>query len=506
MPTHDLLLAQALDVCIAAERQARGSADLIIAKQPAWAHTELQRLVALAGSLDATASTAVMSQEVRVAARARLMERIGGAHGIEHIRPLPSVARVATLPSRNGYHVIRARRRSSWLWRGGTGGLVAVALALAATLTASANALPGEPLYSVKQASEELGLRLAPDDQSRALVLLWQADARLDETSRLLQQGRTEQVAQTTQRFDEVIDRAATSFVVTIAEARSEGATTSNVETRLTRQQQQLQDLLLTAPEPTRADLREALVTTERNRALVADSLPSSHPRGRTNASARSTDATPAPPTALEADPTAVPTVSQTTALPVEVRSARGNSTVVIALNIQPAEGPGEREPGEGALATTASQAGRGASTPSRRGRQADDNTPAEQAVVARTSEGSSDTDPGDRVQAIENKGPQTVDEVPQAAVVAHEGPGGTSAGADQRASRGSKVTQPARPATPTATVRPPAPVVPTVTTDTQASGDTATKTESVSRSDPESKGDRDGGSRSGGGAGSHGH
>src|SRR3954466_13310300 len=76
-PTRALLLAQALDLCILAERNVPGSADQIIAHQPAWARAELRRLVALAGSLDAAATNAVMSEEFRHTARARLMRRIG---------------------------------------------------------------------------------------------------------------------------------------------------------------------------------------------------------------------------------------------------------------------------------------------------------------------------------------------------------------------------------------------------------------------------------------------
>lgn len=76
-PTRELLLAQALDACISAERRLPGSAQEIIARQPAWARAELQRLLDLAGSLDAAASNAIMSGEFRAAARARLMRRIG---------------------------------------------------------------------------------------------------------------------------------------------------------------------------------------------------------------------------------------------------------------------------------------------------------------------------------------------------------------------------------------------------------------------------------------------
>ena len=52
----------------------------------------------------------------------------------------------------------------------------------------------------LKQAQEELGVRLAADDQQRALALLRQANARLDETTRLLQQGRTLDATATTLR------------------------------------------------------------------------------------------------------------------------------------------------------------------------------------------------------------------------------------------------------------------------------------------------------------------
>src|ERR1700681_4812832 len=77
-PTRDLLLAQALDACITAERRLPGSAEEIIARQPAWARADLRRLVDLASSLDAATTNAMMSSEFRVAARERLMQRIGG--------------------------------------------------------------------------------------------------------------------------------------------------------------------------------------------------------------------------------------------------------------------------------------------------------------------------------------------------------------------------------------------------------------------------------------------
>jgi len=275
-PTRALLLAQALDACIQAERHVPGSAGHVIARQPAWARAELRRLVSLARSLDAIATRAVLSEKFRVGARARLLHRIAPEHHAALASAVPNGHAVPasvwlTSPA---FHKARFRGRPSrrrWIWRGGIGGLLAAALLAAATLTASANALPGEPLYSVKQVREEIGLRLAPDDQARALALLNQADMRLDETARLLQEGRTDQVAQSTQRFDDARDRATTTFAVTIDDHSASADPPPDVlEARLAQQQQQLQSLLASAPEPARSELREALVATERSRARVA--------------------------------------------------------------------------------------------------------------------------------------------------------------------------------------------------------------------------------------------
>src|SRR5579864_6583977 len=113
-PTRALLLAHALDMCIAAERNVPGSADLVIAQQPAWARAELRRLISLAGSLDAAAASAVMSDEFRAAARVRLMRHIGG----DEVSVGGPGGWIKALPSRNAYHPVTARGHARWLWRG----------------------------------------------------------------------------------------------------------------------------------------------------------------------------------------------------------------------------------------------------------------------------------------------------------------------------------------------------------------------------------------------------
>src|SRR5712692_9936519 len=303
LPTRELLLAQALDACITAERRASGSAQAIIAQQPAWLSVDLESMMSLAGSLDSAAASATMSPEFRMAARARLMQHIGAETASGPVALIGP--RLSALPSRNG-HYPTSRRRSRWLWRS-SAGLLAAVLGVAATLTASASALPGEPLYDLKQAQEELSVRLAPDDQARALALLSRADARLDETARLLLQGRTNAALETTQRYGQNVERATTTYLITIDETAAPGPEPQNLETRLTQQQEQLQTILDSAPEPARADLREALVTTERGRALVADPRPVERALGRAS-SDKSAVAAAVPTTAAEDSPTVVPT------------------------------------------------------------------------------------------------------------------------------------------------------------------------------------------------------
>src|SRR6266851_8725368 len=122
-PTRELLLAHALDACIAAERRAPGSAQAIIDQQPVWLRADLQSMMKLAGSLDSAAASASMSPEFRRAGRARLMQHIGVDAAVEPVALIGP--RLSAVPSRNG-HYPSSRRRSTWLWRCSAGLLAAV--------------------------------------------------------------------------------------------------------------------------------------------------------------------------------------------------------------------------------------------------------------------------------------------------------------------------------------------------------------------------------------------
>src|SRR5262245_37383866 len=156
-PLDGLLLAQALDAALSAERARPGSSEEVVEHAPTATRADLQRLMALARALDASVGAVRPRPEFRTAARARLMARIGAATETPMLlRPVPM-------------SVARRRRPGRWFVRG-SAGLVAAIIAASATLTASASALPGDLLYGVKQANEELSVRLASDEQARVLA------------------------------------------------------------------------------------------------------------------------------------------------------------------------------------------------------------------------------------------------------------------------------------------------------------------------------------------------
>jgi hypothetical protein len=266
-PIGDLLLAQALEACLQAEPNEPGSSARIVAQMPSERRADLERLLDTVRRLEALSERATPSAPFRAAARHRLLRRIG-ADLTEQDTPRPiGGARLVALAR------TRVRRPSRWLARS----LAALAAALAASVAVvnvSASALPGDALYGVKQMREEFGVRLAADDDDRVLALLRRADARLDETARLLEQGRTLEAVESAQRYDAVVERATTALIVTADFGNIEPARSAELESTLDQQHTRVQEILQVAPEPARANLRESLVTTERGRQLVAEPRP----------------------------------------------------------------------------------------------------------------------------------------------------------------------------------------------------------------------------------------
>jgi hypothetical protein len=330
-PLDDLLLAQALDAAIQAERARPGSSDEVIDHAPAVTRAELRRMMALAKALDASVGAVGPSPEYRAAARERIMTAIGGpAAAADERRPM----HLRSLP------VARRRRHGHWFMRG-SAGLLAGFVAAGATLTASASALPGDLLYGVKQAQEEVGVRLAADEQARVLAHLRRADARLDETARLLELGRTSDAVQTAQQYDQSIERATTSYALA-ADLGDSAATghSERLEDALGQQQERLSAMLDAAPEPVQPELREALATTERGREMMADPRPvGRRAQGRTAAAAAvAATAVPTaaiaetPSVAVDDAPTAPPTAVPPIAVPPTATVAPGRPPTPVVV------------------------------------------------------------------------------------------------------------------------------------------------------------------------------
>jgi len=204
--------------------------------------TELSSLVILGRRLEASANSVGPSDAFRAAGRMRLVASMRETTALSASR-------------------VRQPQRQPWrFWLAVPGwfarvaaALSAIALAGAATASASASALPGDPLYGIKQAAEQVALVTAADDAARQQVLVRQADTRLEETSRLLEQGRDAEAGQNALRYSQVLE--ATTAAVGAVEP---------VETTLQADTARLASLLAAAPPPARQGLQRALEAAER--------------------------------------------------------------------------------------------------------------------------------------------------------------------------------------------------------------------------------------------------
>src|SRR5262249_51682755 len=135
---------------------------------------EVAALVDIARRVQLSADDVRPTAAYRATTRQRLMAQI--AVGPSQSRPLHRTS--------SGWR----HRAEIWALRLSTV-IGALSFAGAAAASASASALPGDPLYALKQVQEAVTLDAAPNDSARQTVLLQQAGTRLDETARLLQQG-----------------------------------------------------------------------------------------------------------------------------------------------------------------------------------------------------------------------------------------------------------------------------------------------------------------------------
>jgi hypothetical protein len=197
---------------------------------------ELPGLVDVARRVEASAQIVTPSATFRAASRARLLASMRESDA--------PVAR--RKPNRGGIGVII----SAW-WARAAVAASSVALAGAATASASASALPGDSLYPIKQIGEQVALATARDESAHRDVLFQHAETRLDETSRLLEQGREVDAGQSALRYSEAIERTA-------------DATAGPAGVQLMADRARLLDLLSTAPPQAHSGLQRAIAATDR--------------------------------------------------------------------------------------------------------------------------------------------------------------------------------------------------------------------------------------------------
>lgn len=92
-----------------------------------------------------------------------------------------------------------ARRFSSlrWTWATIAVSIVAMVGAGSGSVLASANAIPGDPLYSVKRTVERAQLAATPSDVGKAKLLANFADRRVQEIGTMVQEGKMDRVDRT---------------------------------------------------------------------------------------------------------------------------------------------------------------------------------------------------------------------------------------------------------------------------------------------------------------------
>jgi hypothetical protein len=200
-------------------------------------------------------------------------------------------------------------------------GLALMALGGYGSVLASVGAVPGDPLYAVKQADEAITLGLTRDDLSRALVLLRQAGDRLDEARRLIAAGRVETAGDLLQLYSVTLERAGTSLNrATAADPRAR----AEFQAQLQRQLGQLQSLAREAPQTLQPSIQRAEAAA--NQQLGSDL---SAQNGQSDADATAPTPTPSPMS---------PAVSPSPSLPA-------SQSPPAAVSRSPASSPSVRAP-----------------------------------------------------------------------------------------------------------------------------------------------------------------
>jgi hypothetical protein len=154
--------------------------------------------------------------------------------------------------------------------------VVALLFASTGTVYASAGALPGDALYSVKLAVEDARLFVAADDDDVLLQIEF-LGRRMDEIERLATLGRENDLEQAAQSFSASVSAAAQSLGA-LEDKSNQPEQATLLENALLSHTERLTALLETVPEQARPGLQSALENSNRGRQVLHDLFPDGFP------------------------------------------------------------------------------------------------------------------------------------------------------------------------------------------------------------------------------------
>jgi hypothetical protein len=157
---------------------------------------EIRQQIAIYRELDPVAQERVREHLAACSDCAAVWEAYQGQDrlltGLPAISPSPALA--ASVRSRTVERSRRPARRRSWGWASAALSLALLVLATWGTLTASADALPGDALYPVKRGAEQVRLALTLDAAARSELRHRLAETRWEEVRQVLRQRRQARV------------------------------------------------------------------------------------------------------------------------------------------------------------------------------------------------------------------------------------------------------------------------------------------------------------------------
>lgn len=114
-------------------------------------------------------------------------------------------------------HQKQAKRTGVFAWQRGWAyaltAILVILFASASTAAASSNAMPDEPLYPVKLATEQVRLAFTFSDAGKAKLHTQFAENRVQEIAAMARQGKTEQVATAIEKLDSNLEKANCAIV-----------------------------------------------------------------------------------------------------------------------------------------------------------------------------------------------------------------------------------------------------------------------------------------------------